>query len=474
MAGGAIAALNKGLRLVGNKAELDGGGVHIDGAARLKIHGVNNVAALGGGRWGGSPCDDPAGQVRFEANLAGYDAAGVQVNLERDGGGLYAADAEVFQGPFGPEVVAFEINRATRGGGALAAAAGAIVDIDGAEILSNVAELGDGGGVLSRDGASLVLQNALVELNTAPLYGGGLAMLDAAIADIDAVEIRNNVGGIGGGVAAATGADVTANAAIVELNTAEVGGGVSSTDGASFTFVDGEVSSNTAEVGGGMAAYAATATFGSMGCALGAPCLEVLDNAASGGVSTGGALALGGGANVVLRRARLVSNKGDQGAAIYLNDALDSLDMFDSAVLDSRSDSGAVASAVLVMDGALTVKGSTIAHNDLGIRLVPPVSATMSSSLVIENLLDISGLALGASLTGDCNAVTFAATAGAIFGSGRASPLPADASVDPLTGQPINSLEIIDKCVAVQLGSVDLFGQPRTGSGFGDRGAIEL
>ena len=114
----------------------------------------------------------------------------------------------------------------------------------------------------------------------------------------------------------------------------------------------------------------------------------------------------------------------------------------------------------------------TVAFNDIGIGLAPPTAATMYESLVIQNVVDIGGLNLGASMAGDCNGVQFAATQAAIGGADNVATTPATASVNAATGAPINTADIVNRCLSGFL-QFDLRGFARPLGNRYDRGAYE-
>jgi hypothetical protein len=238
--------------------------------------------------------------------------------------------------------------------------------------------------------------------------------------------------------------------------------------------LQGTIRSNTADLGGGVAALSGTAIFGDTPplCPAGNACVTISSNTASGVLGRGGAIALSGEtARVEVRRARIVGNLANQGGATWMDRTGHTLYLHNSAVLDNHGNSGVV-SAIAVQAGTLVMLDDTVAFNDIGVGLAPATAATMRDSLVIQNLVDIGGLSLGATMTGDCNGVQFAATQAAIAGTDNVATTPATASVNAATGAPINTADIVNRCFTGFL-LFDLRGAARPMGNRFDRGAYE-
>ncbi len=472
--GEAIAHLGPGNRIASNSARGDGGGVHGDASAFISVADVGDVVAIGDGEMNDGICANASGAVSIEDNLAGFDANGVEVSPDRNGGAVYVS-AATFDGTTilgAPLTVSGNI--ASDNGGGLAAFATSSVVLQLTDFASNAANHGDGGGLVATDGSVVDLVDVHFETNSAAEGGGGAAV-EAASATLSDVRFDGNTAPAGGGLGLNGGATVDIVTADIVGNGALSGGGVGVFGGSTLTMLRGTVDSNTGDVGGGIAAVSATVILGEAEpqCPQGGACVTISANVASGTLGRGGGIALAGpGAQVEVRRTRIVANLADHGGATWMDRDDHTLYIHNSAVLDNHANGGLV-SAVMVGAGELAILDSTIAHNDVGITLVPPAAATMRDSLVIQNLVDIAGLGLGASMTGDCNGVQFAATQAAIAGVDNVATTSATASVNAVSGRPINTADIVDQCSNGLLPR-DLRGLPRPAGASFDRGAYEM
>lgn len=471
---GATVYLDPGAQLRGNRAEGDGGGVHGDGLATIEVGAVFDTVAIGDGEGYHGECGNAAGAIAIEGNQAGYDAAGVEVDTRRDGGGVFLS-AATLDGSAVAASARLRIagNVASHEGGGVAGFVDAVITLAHTDLLANLATRGDGGGVLADGGTAANLDDCQLVDGVAGRAGGGLAV-DGASATLADVEVRSNDAPLGGGLALNAGATVDVTWASLTDNHALVGGGAAVALASTLTMVQGDVVANTADAGGGLAAVAATIVLGETApaCPVGDACVELRDNVASGVLGRGGAVVLSGaGAQVELRRTRVVGNLADQGAAVWMDRVDHTLYLHNSAVLDNHGNAGLVA-ALAVSAGSVVTLHSTIAHNDVGMNLGTTATVSMDSCLVVQNLVDILGLVLGATATGDCNGVQFAATAAALGGVDNVDTAPATASVSALTGAPINTADIVDQCSSTLL-PIDLRGRPRPVGGSSDRGAYE-
>ncbi len=473
--GAATAHLGPGNLIASNSARGDGGGVHGDASAVISVADVGDVIAIGDGEINDGICANATGPVAIEDNLAGFDAAGVEVSPDRSGGAVYLSSATLDGTTIlGNAPFTLSGNVASDNGGGVAAHASSSVFLQFTDLESNAASHGDGGGLFATDGSNVELIDVQLETNSAAQGGGG-AGIEAAVAKLDDVRFDGNTAPAGGGLGLNDGATVDIVTADMIGNGAVSGGGVGVFAGSTLTMLRGTIDSNTADVGGGIAAVSATVILGEAQpeCPQGGVCVTIRANVASGTLGRGGGIALAGpGAHVEVRRSRIVANLADHGGATWMDRDDHTLYVHNSAVLDNHANSGVV-SAVMVAAGELAMLDTTIAHNDVGITLVPPVAATMRDSLVIENVVNIAGLGLGASMSGDCNGVQFAATQAAIAGVNNVATTSATASVNAASGRPINTADIVDQCFnGLLLG--DLRGFPRPAGVRFDRGAYEM
>jgi hypothetical protein len=465
-----VVHLDPGVVISLNNAQGDGGGVHGDALATVAVSLVGDPAAIGDGEASHGTCGDATGRVSLDANRAGFDALGNQTNATRDGGGVYLSAASL-----SGSQVWITNNVASDSGGGVAAFAASTVDLARARLASNVATLGDGGGLLARDdGSAATLERTTFDGNTARGGGGGEAVIGAETS-LDNVTFTANTATLGGGLGLNSGSTAAVTTATLSSNSALSGGGIFVGPTSTLTMLQGTISSNTADLGAGIAALSGTAILGDQppACPSGGVCVTISTNTASGVLGRGGAIALSGpNAHVEVRRTRIVGNLANQGGATWMDRSDHTLYLHNSAILDNHGNNGVV-SAVAVQAGTLAMLDDTVAFNDIGIGLLPPTAATMRDSLVIQNLVDIGGLNLGASMTGNCNGVQFAATQAAIAGTSNVATTSATASVNAATGAPINTADIINQCGSGLL-QFDLRGFARPVGNLYDRGAYEV
>lgn len=461
--------LDPGAIISSNNAQGHGGGVHADALTAILVSQVGDAGAIGDGEGSHGTCGNATGRVTIDANRAGFDALGVQTDATRDGGGVYLSAASM-----NGSAIWITNNVASDSGGGVAAFAASAVGLDAARFATNVATLGDGGGLLARnEGSTADLLRTTFEGNTARGGGGGEAVIGAATT-LDNVTFSANSATLGGGLGLNSGGTADITTATASSNSALSGGGIFVGPTSTLTMLKGTISSNTADLGAGVAALSGTAIFGETppDCPSGGVCLTMSSNIASGVLGRGGAIALSGpNAHVEVRRARLVGNRANQGGATWMDRTDHTLYLHNSAVLDNHGNNGVV-SAIAVQAGTLAMIDDTVAFNDIGIGLAPPTAATMYESLVIQNVVDIGGLNLGASMTGDCNGVQFAATQAAIGGTDNVATTSATASVNAATGAPINTADIVNRCLNGFL-QFDLRGVARPLGNRYDRGAYE-
>src|SRR6185503_8882353 len=469
--GAATVFLDPGVAVVSNNAQGDGGGVHGDALVTINVGAIGSAGSIPTGEGSNGPCGIAMGPVTIDGNRAGFDASGTETSPDRDGGGIYVSAASLI----GPNI-ALTNNVASDSGGGVAAYAGAAVELQQASFSTNAATHGDGGGLLVGDDlTTAALDGASFTSNTANAGGGGGAAFIGADATLDATSFTSNTAAAGGGLGLDAAATITATTMDLTSNTAVSGGGVFATAGSTLTMYTGTFTSNSADVGGGIAAVSGTVVLGDAPplCPAGALCVKMSSNTADGVLGRGGAIALSGAnARVEVRRTRIVGSLADQGAAIWMDRVDHTLYIHNSTVLNNHGNNGLV-SAIAVQAGTLAMLDSTIAHNDIGIGLRPLVAATMHESLVIQNVIDITGLNLGASMTGDCNGVQLAATQAAIVGADNVATTMVTASVLAATGLPLNTAEIVDRCLTGFLPR-DIRGFNRPVGPRYDRGAFEV
>jgi len=197
-----------GVRLEDNSATGSGGGIENAGQLSLREVAVssNTAGQQGGGLYhAGSQRLEVAQGTRLVGNHAQLDGGGLYAsgpvtvsdaelqgnNAGQRGGGIYTAGELVIR-----QAILLR-NRARIDGGGLYLVAGANVVVEDTGVRQNQAESGVGGGIAIAPGASLALRYASVSENTAALYGGGLGTLGAV--ELTNSTISTNAGGQRGG-----------------------------------------------------------------------------------------------------------------------------------------------------------------------------------------------------------------------------------------------------------------------------------
>jgi parallel beta-helix repeat protein len=209
---------------------------------------ANNVASASSNGYGGGAC------LRFgSATLDGNTIENNTASLSSNGygGGLWLANnSSTLQGNTVQNNTA-SIDLEGRGGGIEVRWGSA--SLDGNVIASNRAVVngthGYGGGIATRDGALLTVDNAQIYDNSAT-FGGGVYIEDGDDSVISDTLVHDNTAGMGGGIYVTTSADVSLAGNQVYNNSAEYGGGILLNSSADATLTGNYVHDN--EVLGGL------------------------------------------------------------------------------------------------------------------------------------------------------------------------------------------------------------------------------
>ncbi len=235
---------------VGNNTSLgDGGGIRAISGATVRMRNTDVVRNIALGAGGG---------IHTESTRVRIVNGAISGNTGNSGGGGLSVDLA----PGDPPVRLFKLklsdNRSVAGeGGGIRAIGRRLVEIRSCSILNNKAFLGGGGiyGNLEK----LRVTNSNIRDNSANGSGGGINLVDTAIAIIETTTVEaNRTTGLlakGGGIRLDSGTDLAINnSSIVNNQTRNLGGGifaVSSGIVGVVTLNNSTVSGNTADVDGG-------------------------------------------------------------------------------------------------------------------------------------------------------------------------------------------------------------------------------
>ena len=254
------AATFEGFTVTGGHADVDGGGILIEGASPL-ISGTtiisNNAVSSGGG-------------VAAHGGAASLVNSTIMSNTAMGGGGLLLADgantellnttvannqAYLFGGGLlivnsaSPrmEGCLIRANRAPSGGGIQTF--DALGTLTNSQVTENAAQSGFGGGI-SLKTSSLTIESSSILSNTASLDGGGI-MIDSSAPAMDNCTIRANHARKGGGVYVVNSLGIlTGNTILANVAEDGSGGGIA-LDGSAPTLDANSVIGNIAAQSGG-------------------------------------------------------------------------------------------------------------------------------------------------------------------------------------------------------------------------------
>ena len=234
IAGGSIISNNTAADNGGGLSAWDNASVSLTGGS--SIH--SNVAVNGSG--GGV-------DVRNGAQVAILDGI-VHGNTARGGGGVWVGENASVVIAGGSSIIS---NNTAHSGGGLGILGSANVTITGgSSIHSNVAVTGSGGGVAVGGGAKVTITNSSVHGNTAQRDGGGLFAQDASKVAITNSSIGNNTAAdLGGGLSAWDNASVSlTGGSSIHSNVAVngSGGGVFVGNGAKVAIINSNIHGNIA------------------------------------------------------------------------------------------------------------------------------------------------------------------------------------------------------------------------------------
>lgn len=224
--------------VTGNRANTDGGGIHITGGSTLEMSGSDLTGNQSGfatappnGRGGGIFADGFA-NVSIHNSVINYNGATAIATNIQSGGGVFVGTA-----------VELDIDRsfitgnvAVNGGGLYAAPTNdtntrSRVSISNSNMEFNLAYV-DGGALNIQPFADLHLKCVTISNNQAIIQSGGGIHLNGAPAPdrieadiVESVITGNTTQGVGGGIASRGGVELTVTNSIIAGNTGEAGGG---------------------------------------------------------------------------------------------------------------------------------------------------------------------------------------------------------------------------------------------------------
>jgi parallel beta-helix repeat protein len=218
---------------------------------------ANNVASTASNGYGGGACLRFGSATLTENTIEDNTAA---TNSSGFGGGLWLANNSVtLQGNTVRNNIA-SIDYEGRGGGIEVRWGSA--SLDGDAIEGNRAVVtgtsGYGGGIATRDGALVSLEDAQIHDNTST-FGGGVYVEDGDDSVVSGTLIYGNTGGMGGGVYVTNSADVSLTGNQVYDNSSDYGGGILLSSSADATLAGNYIHHNAAwGLGGGLWLYSST------------------------------------------------------------------------------------------------------------------------------------------------------------------------------------------------------------------------
>ncbi len=272
--GGAVLGRDSAVTLTdsaidGNVAGRSGGGIQVEGGSLTLTGGTVNDNGWQAGQIGVSGYVDYAGGVNadgatvsitgteIDGNYGGYSGGGVRLsdvtgalisgatitgNTAGDGGGVawgVFGDGGIYEttGVIRDSII--DGNTAPYSGGGVAQLAGEL-RIERTTISNNIADRGNGyavGGGITNLGGDLTIAQSTLAGNTAEAVGGGLYVTEAignGVTVVTNTTISGNRAGQGGGVSLRYGAPVTFNNVTISDNEAGEGGGLHFYNNASY------------------------------------------------------------------------------------------------------------------------------------------------------------------------------------------------------------------------------------------------
>ena len=347
----------------GNTAGVNGGGLHMTGAADVTLDGGsvfnNTAAAEGGGLWvsqTGSLTiigNGEGGNVSVRDNIASGALA------EQGGGGIFVDGDGAGAG-----------GTLTIVGDPFDTASGTSLDVF---ITNNEADgaAGSGGGIQILGGTSMIT-GANIQGNDAQRAGGGLEIVNANVTVSDSVIQLNDVAtgampGNGGGVHVGGGSEVTLSTTSVVLNSAVEGGGLwvgggstlnvnqSSVGAAGTEFGTASPFGNTAtEDGGGI--YNAGGTLNVVASTI------AFNVAGDGGTGVGGGIGQDGGTTTLTNSTVSDNSAADAGGGIDVAGGtitLDSVTVADNAGDDTGNQIAIDAAATATATNSIFADGDS-------------------------------------------------------------------------------------------------------------------
>ncbi len=401
----------------GNRALINGGGLHTSGSGIVDVFGgivQNNVAGQeGGGLW-----NSPGGTLRIQASGMGGTlidsniASGMETNMQGGGGVFNEGDGLGVGGTVTINDATISTNSAAGdgpgegGGGVFNLGVLTIVDTDITGNLANVGALGNGGGVFNAPGGVTTITGGIIAANIANRAGGGI---ENNAGDVTLTNVTlggplvadGNVAGINGGGLHTSGAGtVTIMDAVVQNNVAgEEGGGLWNSAAGTLTvlFATTEtlIQSNTAsgdatEQGGG-------GVFNDGGV------VNITGATISQNVSSATAIGNGGGGifndgTLTLTDTHVLGNAADQGSAngggilnsdggvLTINNGVIASNSAARAGGGIENNAGTVTLNAVIVGGALTSDGNTAGINGGGLHVSGTGTTNVNGGLFQNNL----------------------------------------------------------------------------------------
>ncbi len=345
------------------------------------------------------------------------------------------------------------------GAGALFNEAGTIFLVD-VNLTNNTGALG--GGLGTYFGTTTLVRGAITG-NTAGI-GGGAAAFGYTL--LDAVVVSNNTAlNLGGGLAAGGGGQLVVNNAVVSSNTAPIGGGVGSTSPSVVQIARSTFSGNTAtSKGGGLATNGEASFTDTRVTGNSAPegagvynfgSLSLLRSTYDANTATvrGGGLVNDGGSTTI-NQSTLSGNQAPTGSALV--DVVGGITVMNSTITKNRATGSAGSATIISVGGApVSLNNSIVADQTQGPSCANPSTGVTSLGYNLS-----SDATCGLTATGD--AQNLGALLGALANNGGWSPthLPLAGSPAIGTGNPT--------CTGP-----DQRGYPRPRGGACEKGSVE-
>ena len=253
-AGSTIAVNVNGAKIQNNTATADGGGIYFYNEI-VDTKGVGISFNLNSGTISGNHADDGNGggifctykdATNIQPAELNFNAGTVSNNTAKNGAGIYI-DRQTINCLDNGSIMNVTGNTASNDGGGLYISNGGSLVMNACNIATNSASRG--GGICIQEG-TFNIANGSVTANTSSAEGGGLYVSNStgATVTVSGGKFSENSASEGGGICV-SGARLVMNDGIIEKNTAGNGGGFYLVNNATMDFGNGLIRNNTASAG---------------------------------------------------------------------------------------------------------------------------------------------------------------------------------------------------------------------------------